>query len=74
MEEQSAATTEISQSVNQAASGTQEVNQNISAVQAAAAETGRVSGDVLKAAEHLNQTSDTLRQEVDRFLNEIRAM
>ena len=74
VEEQSAATTEISQSVNQAASGTQEVNQNISAVQAAAAETGRVSSDVLKAAEHLNQTSDTLRQEVDRFLNEIRAM
>jgi methyl-accepting chemotaxis protein len=73
VEEQGAATQEISRSVQQAAQGTSEVSTNIGSVTQAAADTGHAAGDVLSAADELARNGDTLRHEVDNFLRDIRA-
>ena len=73
VEEQGAATGEISRNAQEAASGTQEVNSNISEVNQAVQETGQSSGEVLQAAGELSRQSETLRMEVDKFLAEVRA-
>jgi methyl-accepting chemotaxis protein len=73
VEEQGAATGEISRNAQEAASGTQEVNSNISSVSRVAAETGQSAGQVLESARGLSKHSETLRGEVDGFLNSIRA-
>jgi methyl-accepting chemotaxis protein len=73
VEEQGAATGEISRNVTQAAQGTQDVSANIAGVTQAAGETGQAASHVLAAAGELSQQSETLRGEVDRFLAEIRA-
>ncbi len=72
VEQQGAATGEISRNAQQAASGTQEVNSNISEVNRAVTETGQSSGEVLQAAGELSRQSETLRGEVDKFLSEVR--
>ncbi|MBT5659282.1 MAG: methyl-accepting chemotaxis protein [Rhodospirillaceae bacterium] len=72
VEEQSAATTEISRNVQQAAAGTQEVTSNISGVNQAAGESGQAAGDVLSATKELSSQSETLRKEVDSFLDGIK--
>ena len=74
VQQQGSATTEIAANVNQAASGTQEVSQNISGVTQAASETGEAATQVLAAANELSQQSEMLRDQVDSFLVEIRAM
>ena len=74
VEEQLAATQEISRNVQQAASGTQEVSSNISGVQRAAAETGSSADGVLSAAADLSKQSETLRYEVGKLLDEVRAV
>ncbi len=71
IEEQTAATAEISRNVEQAAVGTKEVSTNIVGVTQAAGETGQVSLQVLEAAKSLNAQSDSLRTEVDGFLKDI---
>ncbi len=73
VEEQGAATQEIARSVQEASSGTQEVARNISGVTKGASETGAAATQVLTAAEGLSGQSDTLRQEVEKFLNQVRA-
>jgi methyl-accepting chemotaxis protein len=73
VEEQGAATQEIARNVQQAAAGTQEVASNVQGVNASADETGHAAGQVLSAAEQLAQQSDTLRGDVSRFLEGIRA-
>ncbi len=73
VEEQGAATQEIAQSVQQAAQGTQEVSSNVSGVTQAAAETGSSASDVNQAADKLGKQAETLRIEVNSFLDQLKA-
>ncbi len=73
VEQQAAATQEISRNVQQAASGTHEVTGNIERVSTAAGETGTAASQVLGAAGDLSRQADTLRHEVERFLIAIKA-
>ena len=73
VEEQGAATQEISRNVQQAAQGTQDVSSNITNVQRGASETGSASSQVLSSAQSLSIESNRLKTEVDRFLASIRA-
>ncbi len=69
VEEQGAATQEIARNVQEAATGTQEVSSNIAQVNEAASETGQSAGEVLDAAKELAKHGETLRQEIDAFVN-----
>ena len=73
VEEQSAATEDISRNVSHAAEGTEQVAQKIGAVTLAAGETGSAAGQVLSAADELSRQSDTLERKVEGFLAQIRA-
>lgn len=73
VEEQGAATQEISRNVQQAAQGTMEVSANITDVQRGAGETGSASSQVLAAAQLLATDSNRLKLEVSKFLNSVRA-
>ena len=73
VEEQRSATQEIARSVDQAATGTQEVNDNIDMVTRGVGETGQASGQVLTAADELLQQAQTLRTDVQSFLQDVRA-
>jgi len=72
VEEQGAATQEIARNVEQASAGTGEVSSNIAGVTQAAGETGESASQMLGAAQELSQQSELLRNEVDKFLNNIR--
>ncbi|WP_372400364.1 methyl-accepting chemotaxis protein [Azospirillum sp. HJ39] len=72
-EEQGAATREISRNVQQAAGGTREVSANIVGVTRAAGETGSMAAQARTAADALSHQSARLRQEVQRFVETIRA-
>jgi methyl-accepting chemotaxis protein len=73
VEEQGAATQEISRNVQQAAQGTQQVSSNITGVQRGAGETGSASSQVLAAAQTLSSDSSRLKLEVDKFVDSVRA-
>jgi methyl-accepting chemotaxis protein len=73
VEEQGAATQEISRNVQQAAQGTQEVSANIGGVTGAASQTGQAAGEVLSAASELGKNGETLRAQVEEFLRTVRA-
>ncbi|MDB5656065.1 MAG: methyl-accepting chemotaxis sensory transducer, partial [Tardiphaga sp.] len=73
VEEQGAATQEISRNVQQAAQGTMQVSANITDVQRGASETGSASSQVLSAAQSLSRDSNRLKLEVGKFLNTVRA-
>ncbi|WP_457492281.1 methyl-accepting chemotaxis protein, partial [Tardiphaga sp. P5_C7] len=73
VEEQGAATQEISRNVQQAAQGTMQVSSNIVDVQRGATETGSASTQVLAAAQSLSSDSTRLKDEVSKFLNAVRA-
>ncbi|MDB5406463.1 MAG: methyl-accepting chemotaxis receptor/sensory transducer [Rhodospirillales bacterium] len=73
VEEQGAATNEISGNVQQAKSGTRQVSDNVAAAQRAAAETGGIAVNVLSAAGAVSREAERLRSEVDRFLAGVRA-
>ena len=73
VEEQGAATQEISRNVQQAAHGTQQVSANIADVQRGATETGSASSQVLTAAKSLSGESGRLKLEVGKFLSSVRA-
>ncbi len=73
VEEQGAATQEIARNVQQASAGTAEVSSNISGVTKAASDTGSAANQVRLSATDLATQGDTLRQEIDRFLSNIRA-
>ncbi|WP_428134214.1 methyl-accepting chemotaxis protein [Bradyrhizobium sp.] len=73
MEEQGAATQEISRNVQLAAHGTQQVSSNIADVQRGASETGTASSQLLAAAQSLSGDSGRLKSEVGKFLDTVRA-
>ncbi|MGL3110965.1 methyl-accepting chemotaxis protein [Bradyrhizobium sp. BR 1432] len=73
VEEQGAATQEIARNVQQAAQGTQQVSSNIADVQRGATETGTASSQVLSAAQMLSNDSTRLKNEVSKFLTNVRA-
>jgi methyl-accepting chemotaxis protein len=73
VEEQGAATQEISRNVQQAALGTSQVSAHITDVRQGASETGSASTQVLSAAQSLSGDSNRLKLEVGKFLNTVRA-
>ncbi len=73
VEEQGAATQEISRNVQRAAEGTSEGAANISDVQRGMSETGAASSQVLSAAKSLSKESDRLKREVGKFMDTVRA-
>ena len=73
VEQQSSATQEIARSVQSVAEGTQEAAANIMRVNRGATETGSASEDVLSSARTLSTESTRLREELDRFMANIRA-
>ena len=73
VEEQGAATQEISRNVQQAAKGTTQVASNITDVNRGASETGSASAEVLSSARSLSSESNHLKVEVEKFLSTVRA-
>ena len=73
VEEQGAATQEISRNIQHAAQGTSQVSSNIADVQRGASETGSASAQVLSAAQSLSSDSNRLKLEVGKFLSSVRA-
>ncbi|WP_022727453.1 methyl-accepting chemotaxis protein [Fodinicurvata sediminis] len=73
VEEQGAATDEIASTMNRVSDGTQKVNQNIEEVSADAQQTGAAANQVLTAAAELSRQADTLRGEVDSFVEKVRS-
>jgi methyl-accepting chemotaxis protein len=73
VEQQGSATEEISRNVSEAAHGTSTVVQNVLQVQESAAETNQSAEAVQGAVADLRASSDDLRQEIDGFLNRVKA-
>jgi methyl-accepting chemotaxis protein len=73
VEQQSSATQEIARSVQSVAQGTQEAATNIVQVNRGATETGSASEEVLNSAKSLSTESTRLREELNRFMANIRA-
>ncbi len=73
VEQQGAATQEISRNVQQAANGTEQVSANIADVQRGASETGSASSELLSAADSLSRDSSRLKLEVSKFIGNVRA-
>ncbi|MTI43424.1 methyl-accepting chemotaxis protein [Roseibium hamelinense] len=73
MEEQGATTQSVAHNVSDAANGTREVSESISVVREASADARTASGQVMAAAEQLNAQSASMREQVSRFLEQIRA-
>ena len=74
VEQQGAATQKIARNVQETAKGNQEVTANITGVTKAATETGASANEVLEAAGELSKQSESLAEQVDRFLVQVRAM
>jgi methyl-accepting chemotaxis protein len=73
VEQQGTATQSIAEGVQAAASGTLEVADNVEHVANNARETGTTSGLMLKSAQELSDVSIHLRDEVEKFLDSVRA-
>jgi methyl-accepting chemotaxis protein len=73
VEEQGAATQEITRSTQQAAHGTQQAADNLTGVTKGADASGAAAADVKSAAEVLAVQTRALSEQVDGFLNDIRA-
>jgi methyl-accepting chemotaxis protein len=73
VEQQGAATQEISRNIQHAAQGTSQVSSNITDVQRGASETGAASAQVHSAAKSLSVESNRLKLEVGKFLCSVRA-
>jgi methyl-accepting chemotaxis protein len=73
VEQQSSATQQIARNVQSVAQGTHEAAANIMQVNRGATETGSASEEVLNSAKTLSAESTRLRQELDRFMANIRA-
>ncbi|WP_299399462.1 methyl-accepting chemotaxis protein [Pelagibius sp.] len=74
VEEQTAATQEIARNVEQAAAGTAEVDKNVAGVSQAAEETGSSAKDVQDAANELSRQADSMKTNVQGFLDGIRQL
>ncbi|MGE4529194.1 MAG: methyl-accepting chemotaxis protein, partial [Rhodospirillaceae bacterium] len=66
-------TNEIARNVQEAAAGTQEVASGIAGVSQAAGETGLASNAVLEAVQTLSRQTGILRDEIGRFLTDVKA-
>ena len=73
VEEQGAATQEIARNIQEAAHGTGEVSSNINGVAQSASETGAAAAQVRATSGEVAQQGESLKAEVDRFLQGIRA-
>ncbi|MEM9634649.1 MAG: methyl-accepting chemotaxis protein [Pseudomonadota bacterium] len=73
MEEQGATTQSVAENVAQAATGTRDVSDSIRVVKDASVEASEATHQVRSSIDELTQQSNTLREEVGRFLNQIRA-
>lgn len=73
VEQQGAATREISDNVSQVAQATSEVTQNIQGVNSAARDTSAAAGEVRQASGELSEQAATLRGLVQNFLSDVRA-
>ena len=73
VEQQGAATKSIAAGVEAAAGGTLDVADNIERVARGAGETETTSGQMLRSAKALSDVSVHLRDEVERFLDSVRA-
>jgi len=73
VEQQGAATQEISRNIQHAAAGTSAVSANIVDVEHGATETGSAASQVLSAAQSLSGESNRLKLEVGKFLHTVRA-
>lgn len=73
MEEQNAATSEISRNVLGAATSTEQAHQSTAVVTSRTTETGESAAQVLSAAGDLSQQADILRDEIERFLGSVRS-
>jgi methyl-accepting chemotaxis protein len=73
VEEQLAATREISSNVREVALATGTISSNIASVTGAAGNTGRAAVQMLTSSAELSSRTETLRGEVEAFLNFLRA-
>ncbi|MGZ5872291.1 MAG: methyl-accepting chemotaxis protein [Bradyrhizobium sp.] len=73
VEQQGTATQSIAQGVEAAAGGTLDVADNIERVARGAGETETTSGQMLRSAKALSEVSIHLRDEVEKFLDSVRA-
>jgi len=73
IEEQSAATSEIAKNVTGTSEASNEVSRSIESVEQGAELTAVSSAEVLKIAATLNEQTNLLRQNVDAFLNTVKA-
>jgi methyl-accepting chemotaxis protein len=73
VEEQGAATQEISRNANLAAQGTKTLADNIATVNGAIGETTRSAGEVLDASLSLSEEANRLTQEVQNFFTALRS-
>ncbi len=73
VEEQSAATREITRNVQEAAGGTRDVSRNIASVSEAVDGAGAIAGQFKHSADALVEQANALRGEVDEFLAGLRA-
>jgi methyl-accepting chemotaxis protein len=73
VEQQGTATQSIAEGVQAAASGTLDVADNVERVAKDARETRTTSGLMLKSAQELSDVSTHLRDEVEKFLDSVRA-
>jgi len=71
--EQGLATSEIAENIQQVSGGFDEISSNVEGVNQAAGETGRAAEDVLSAARTVAERANSLRQQVDAFLTNVRA-
>jgi len=72
VEEQGAATSEISRNVERASQGTFDVSNNIAGVTQAASQAGDAANQVLLASRDLNEQVNKLKNEVTNFIEKIR--
>ncbi|MCA1299226.1 methyl-accepting chemotaxis protein [Stappia indica] len=73
VEQQGGATGEISRNVLQAAEGTSLVMRNMTNLADTVGRTNTAAGSVLSASTAMSEQSDALRQEIDRFLEQVAA-
>lgn len=74
VEEQNAATKEISRNIQEASMGNQEVSEKIEFVAQAAGQTQNATATVLDAARLLGQNTATIRQTIERFISDVRSL
>ncbi|MEM9631008.1 MAG: HAMP domain-containing methyl-accepting chemotaxis protein [Pseudomonadota bacterium] len=73
VEEQTAATNEISHNINEAANRTQQMAENVSELLSTASEARRSAEDIHEASDEINDINARMNRRIDDFLNEVSA-